>query len=239
MNKTSAHRGHIVKPFIHTFYATPLTGVGIESRSFEIIDREAPPHQFSPAEWEVVRRMIHTVGDFSIMASVLFSPGAIAAGIKALKGGSPLYTDSNMIRAGLSVERLQSVNDCYGKDRIHCHIADTAVAKEAKDSGLPRSIHALRKARAMIQGGIMVFGNAPLGLLELNRLIMEEGIRPALVIAMPVGFVHVKESKEELISLDVPFITLTGRRGGSPLAVSVIHALCTLATSLKGDQRHD
>jgi precorrin isomerase len=60
-------------------------------------------------------------------------------------------------------------------------------------------------------------------------MILEEGLRPALVIGLPVGFVHVVESKEELLTLPVPFITLTGRRGGSPLAVSVVHALCTLA----------
>ena len=65
--------------------------------------------------------------------------------------------------------------------------------------------------------------------MELNRLIVEEGVKPALVVAMPVGFVHVVESKEELMSLNVPFIAVTGRRGGSPLAVSVIHALCSLA----------
>ncbi|KKK49385.1 hypothetical protein LCGC14_3135600, partial [marine sediment metagenome] len=76
---------------------------------------------------------------------------------------------------------------------------------------------------------LVVFGNAPTALLELNRLIIEEGVSPALVIAAPVGFVHVKESKEELLELDVPHIALTGRRGGSPLAVSIVHALCTLA----------
>ena len=64
--------------------------------------------------------------------------------------------------------------------------------------------------------------------MELNRLIQEEGVRPALVIAMPVGFVHVVESKDELMSLEVPYIALAGRRGGSPLAVSVVHALCSL-----------
>ncbi|MCX5873528.1 MAG: precorrin-8X methylmutase, partial [Deltaproteobacteria bacterium] len=59
---------------------------------------------------------------------------------------------------------------------------------------------------------------------------IENNIIPALVIAMPVGFVHVVESKLELMSLDVPFIAIEGRRGGSPLAVSTIHALCELAS---------
>ena len=87
----------------------------------------------------------------------------------------------------------------------------------------------MRKAEGVLNGGIAVFGNAPVALMELNRLIMEEGVRPAVVIAMPVGFVHVVESKEELMSLGVPHITIKGRRGGSPLAVSTVHALCSLA----------
>jgi len=103
------------------------------------------------------------------------------------------------------------------------------VARDAQISRLPRSLFAVGKAKAVLAGGIALFGNAPIALLELNRLIIEENLRPAVVIAMPVGFVHVIESKEELMSLDVPFITITGRRGGSPLAVSVLHALCSIA----------
>jgi hypothetical protein len=99
----------------------------------------------------------------------------------------------------------------------------------ARQSRLPRSLFAIRKAKSILDGGLAVFGNSPIALLELNRLILEEQIRPALVIAMPVGFVHVVESKEELMSLDVPYIALSGRRGGSPLAVSVVHALCSIA----------
>jgi len=217
------------KPLIHDLYENPLSGADIEARSFAIIDREAPAHHFSAQEWEVVRRMIHTVGDFGILGDVRFSAGAITAAGAALKNGRPLYVDSNMIRNGLSLERLRSVFPQYGGEHIHCHIADADVARAARKQGLPRSLFAVRKAKAILDGSIAVFGNAPVALLELNRFIMEEGLRPALVVAMPVGFVHVVESKEELMSLGVPYITLTGRRGGSPLAVSVIHALCSLA----------
>jgi precorrin-8X/cobalt-precorrin-8 methylmutase len=221
--------GHFKRTLIHDLYENPLSGADIEARSFAIIDQEAPAHDFSAQEWEVVRRMIHTVGDFGILGDVLFSAAAITAAAAALKKGCPLYVDSNMIRNGLSLERLRSVCPHYGWERIHCHIADDDVARAAREQGLPRSLFAVRKAKDILDGGIAVFGNAPVALLELNRFIMEEGLRPALVVAMPVGFVHVIESKEELMSLGVPYITLTGRRGGSPLAVSVIHALCSLA----------
>ena len=217
------------RPIIRDFLAAPLSGEEIEARSFAVIDREAPAHAFNADEWEVVRRMIHTLGDFSIMADIRFSAGVFPAAREALGRGSLIYCDSNMIRSGLSLARLRRIHPAYGPEKIVCYVADEGVAAEAKATGLPRSLLGMRKARPLLEGAIVVFGNAPIALLELNRLILEEGLRPALVIGLPVGFVHVVESKEELLTLPVPAITLTGRRGGSPLAVSVVHALCTLA----------
>ena len=218
------------KPYIHRLYEEPKTGQEIEDRSFAIIDHEAPPQAFSAEEWSIVRRMIHTTADFGIIPDVRFSPGVVRQAIDALRSGVSIFVDSNMIRSGLSLERLRAASRRYTKDSIVCHVADADVAQEAKAAGLPRSLFSVRKAKAVINGGITVFGNAPVALLEMNRMIIEEGIRPALVVAMPVGFVHVTESKEELMGLDVPYICLTGRRGGSPLAVSVIHALCSLTS---------
>jgi len=218
------------KPFIHQFLSHPLTGLEIEARSFEIIDGEAPDRcGFSIGQWEVVRRLIHTTGDLDLAASVKFSPDAIESGINALRRGVAIYVDSNMIRSGLSMARLRSAQVDYGADRIACHVADPDVAQEAESNGLPRSLFAIRKAKAQLDGGIAVFGNAPVALLELNRMILEDGIRPALIVAMPVGFVHVIESKEELMTLGVPFVGIEGRRGGSTLAVATLHALCSLA----------
>jgi precorrin-8X/cobalt-precorrin-8 methylmutase len=217
---------------IHQLLEHPLSGPEIEARSFSVIDHEIPDRNgFSPTQWDVVRRMIHTTADLTLSEHIRFSPDAISSGIDALRRGRAIYADSNMIRAGLSLARLRSKNPAYNKDRVLCHIADPDVAREAEASHLPRSLFALRKAKGSLHGGIAVFGNAPVALLELNRLILEENLRPALVVAMPVGFVHVVESKEELMKLGVPFIAIEGRRGGSPLAVSVIHALCGLPTT--------
>lgn len=217
------------RPLIRSFYSAPMSGEEIETESLRIIDEEAPAHNFTGGQWQVVRRMIHTTADFSLMGVTRFSPDAVQAGIEALRRGKPLYVDSNMIRSGLSMLRLRSVSKEYSPAAIACHVADGDVVEEARRTGLPRSLHAVRKARKILDGSIAVFGNAPIALLELNRLIWEEGIRPALVIGMPVGFVHVVESKDELMNAGVPFVTVTGRRGGSPLAVSAIHALCALA----------
>ncbi len=225
---------------IHTLLQNPLSGAQIENRSLALIDREAPPHHFTTGEWGVVRRMIHTTGDFEIMNSVRFSSSVIEASVRSLQDGLPIYVDSNMIKAGLSLERLKSACPAYSKESIFCHVADADVLAEARDKNLPRSLFALRKARPMLNGGIAVFGNAPVALLELNRMIIEDGLRPAFVVAAPVGFVHVVESKQELIELKVPYIVLEGRRGGSPLAVSIVHALCTIATDpARFDERRD
>jgi precorrin-8X/cobalt-precorrin-8 methylmutase len=221
------------RPLIRAFLDAPLSGPEIETKSMEIIDREAPAHRFTPEEWRIVRRMIHTTGDFGIMDAVRFSPDAITAGIQALHGCRSLIVDSNMIRSGISLPRLRGVCEFYRKESLICHIADEDIERTARRTGLPRSLHAMEKARPFLAGAIAAFGNAPIALMELSRMIVEEGIRPALVIAMPVGFVHVVESKEELMAMGVPFIALAGRRGGSPLAVSVIHALCGLAAAEK------
>jgi precorrin-8X/cobalt-precorrin-8 methylmutase len=221
------------RPLIRAFLEAPLSGPEIEAKSMEIIDREAPAHRFTPEEWQIVRRMIHTTGDFGIMEAVRFSPDAIAVGIQALHGCRSLIVDSNMIRSGISLARLRGVCGFYRKESLICHIADEDIERMARRTGLPRSLHAIEKARPFIAGAIAAFGNAPIALMELNRMIVEEGLRPALVIAMPVGFVHVVESKEELMAQGVPYIALAGRRGGSPLAVSVIHALCGLAGTEK------
>ncbi len=222
-------------PLIHKFLASPLSGEEIEARSMERIEKEMPSHRFGSEEWQVVRRMIHTTGDFGLTDLVRFSPGAISHGIEALQSGRPIYVDSRMIQSGLSLKRLQSVYKDYQASDIICHVDDEEVFEKARQHRLPRSLFAVQKAKSILNNGLVVFGNSPIGLLELSRLIQEEEIRPALVIAMPVGFVHVIESKEELMSLDVPFIALSGRRGGSPLAVSVVHALCTIAAGQKED----
>ncbi len=219
------------KSLIHNLYNHPMSGDEIESRSMAIIDELADRGRFTDEQWLVAQRLVHTTADFGLLDSLRFSEDAVSVAVAALRAGSPIYVDSNMIRSGLSLARLKAVNPEYSADRILCHVADADVASQAKDSGLPRSLFAVRKAAAHLDGAIAAFGNAPVALLELNRMIVEDNIRPAVVIGMPVGFVHVIESKEELMSLDAPYIALAGRRGGSPLAVSVIHALCSAALS--------
>lgn len=202
-------------------------GRDIEDRSFAIIDDEAGPHDFSAAQWQVVRRVIHATADFEFKTLMSFHPEAVSSGIRALTSGCPIVVDVKMITAGLNEDRLAA----YGCS-VHSFISDEDVIAVAKNNGSTRAIEAMRKAHraGLLDGGVIAIGNAPTALLETVRLVKEEGVRPALIIGVPVGFVSAAESKEAAQGIDVPFIVSQGRKGGSTIAVSIIHALLLLST---------
>ncbi len=206
-----------------------LTGEEIEKRSFEIIDREAGDHGFDALTWPVVRRMIHASADFSILPRLLFLNNPIRAGIRALKAGAPIVTDSTMLKSGLSLARLQKIHPIYAKDNIFCNIADPEVSRQAKKARQPRSIFNMRSLKNKISGGIVCIGNAPTALLEVCRLAQEEKILPALLIAMPVGFVNILEAKEAALTLPIPLILMKGRRGGTTFAVAALNGIAVQA----------
>jgi len=203
-------------------------GRQIEDDSFAIVDREAGAHRFAAAEWQVVRRVIHATADFEFKELMTFARDPIGAGIAALKRGAPLVVDVKMIAAGVSEDRLAA----YGV-RSHCFISDDDVIADARARGSTRAIEAMRKAHrlGLVDGAIVAVGNAPTALLELARLAREDGARPALVIAVPVGFVSAAESKEVALDLPAPVIAARGRKGGSPIAVAILHALLLLSTT--------
>jgi len=201
----------------------------IEAESFRMIDEEVGPHPWSPAEWPVVRRAIHTSADFDYARSMVFSRSAIAQGVAALKGGKGVVTDTTMALSGINKGRLAR----WGAP-ASCFVADLEVAREAKARGVTRSLIAIGRGAADPVNGIFVIGNAPTALFELIRLVRQEGVRPDLVIGLPVGFVGAAESKEALLALEeelpeVAFITNRGRKGGSNVAAAVVNALLILA----------
>ncbi|MGH8582944.1 MAG: precorrin-8X methylmutase [Gammaproteobacteria bacterium] len=201
-------------------------GRSIEDGSFAVIDREAGPHGFAPAEWQVVRRVIHATADFEFKHLIRFHPEAIAAGIAALRAGCPILVDVKMIAAGLNEERLAA----YGCT-IRSFISDADVIATAKAANTTRAIESMRKAHRLgvLEGSVVAIGNAPTALIEVVRLAREEGARPAIVIGVPVGFVSAAESKDAALTLPVPYIVALGRKGGSPIAVAIIHALLLLS----------
>lgn len=207
-----------------------ITAAGrtIEHDSFAIIDAEAGPHPYSIGQWPLVRRMIHASADFEMNGLTAFHPDAMQAGLSAvLKGGTPIVADVEMICVGLSKPRLAH----FGLT-THQHISDPDVIAAAQAENSTRAVQAMRKAQRLgtLDGAIVGIGNAPTALIELVRLIREEGVRPALVVAMPVGFVSAAESKDLMMSVDgVPWVAIRGRKGGSTLVVAAIHAILSLA----------
>jgi len=202
-----------------------MPGDEIERESFRRIEAEYKGPAFPPDEWRVVRRLIHTTADFGIAGLVKFGGDPFAACRAALSAGAPIYCDSNMIRSGISVDKLRRFNPSYSREKLVCHIADPDVAEIARAEGISRALASVRKARSLLGGSIVLVGNAPLALAGIVRLAVEEGIRPAVVIGMPVGFVNVVESKALLCASDLPYVTVSGRRGGSTLAVAALHAM--------------
>jgi precorrin-8X/cobalt-precorrin-8 methylmutase len=202
-------------------------GRSIEDGSFAIIDAEAGAHDFDPQQWQVVRRVIHATADFEFKTLMRLKPDAVPAGVAALKRGCPLVCDVKMIIAGLNEERLLA----YGC-RTHCFISDDDVIAAAKAQNSTRAIEAMRKAHrlGLLDGAIVAVGNAPTALLEVVRLCRDEGARPALVVGVPVGFVSAAESKEAVLDTALPYIVARGRKGGSTIAVAIIHALLLLST---------
>lgn len=200
----------------------------IEVESFRIIDAEAGDHGWPDAEWQIVRRAVHTSADFEYVQSMVLSDDVIEKAITAFRNGAGIVTDTNMALSGISKPRLVPFG-CT----VSCHVADPDVAGQALNEGITRSIAAMRKSAANPGNHIFVIGNAPTALFELLRLIETGATKPALIIGLPVGFVGAEESKNALASgeHDIPFITNIGRKGGSNVAAAVVNALAILATS--------
>ena len=196
----------------------------IERESFRIIREEMKETGYSEPELVVVVRVIHATADFEFQDIMRFHPQAVDSGVEAIRRGCTIVTDVRMVQVGIADAILTE----FGGQTV-CDIRHPSVYKQAQVLGTTRSTMAMRLNADNIDGGIVAVGNAPTALLEVIRLVREEGIRPALVVGVPVGFVKAVESKDELLTLDVPYITAVGRKGGSTVAVATLNALLRLA----------
>lgn len=197
----------------------------IESRSMEIIEERLPElARLEPGEREIVKRVVHTTGDTAIAALLKIHPAAVQAGLASIRAGRIIVTDINMLKAGINAKRLAR----FGGS-VRCYIADESVAEEARRTGRTRAMVAMLKAAPELAGGIAAIGNAPTALFALCELIAGGKAAPALVVGTPVGFVGAGESKELLTRTGVPYITVSGTRGGSAIATAAVNALLYMA----------
>ena len=192
----------------------------IEARSFEIITRELGSRVLQKDQAPVIKRVIHTTADFDYADSLVFSQGAVAKALKALKEGSPIITDTNMVKAGINKERVASLGGS-----VHCFMSDPDVWEMAKHKNATRARISMEKAAQLPEDCIFAIGNAPTALIRLYEMIKEGSIKPKLIIGVPVGFVNVIQSKELIMSLPIPYIVAKGRKGGSNVAAAICNAL--------------
>lgn len=191
----------------------------IMQQSFAVIDREIGDHSFSPREYAIVRRVIHSTADFEFKELIRFSPGAIDSAIAALRQKVPIVTDVSMVKQGIT----SVVTQTFGNPVI------SAVEQaEQADPGKTRTETGMLQCFDQYPEAIFAIGNAPTALLALcQRLPAVQ--QPTLIIGAPVGFIAVVESKLALAQASVPQIRIDGRKGGSPATAAIVNALLVLA----------
>ena len=194
----------------------------IEAESFRIIAEGRDWSAFPQDQLTILQRLVHTSGDFDAVNDMYFSPGAVDSGIRALLRCKRVLTDVTMVQTGLKRALLEEL----GID-TWCGVHDRETHLMAEQYGITRSAAGIRRGWEKFGNDVVVaIGDAPTAIIEAARLIREHGWRPQLVIGLPVGFVGTRESKDELRRcLQVPRITNSGTRGGSPWAASVVNGL--------------
>ncbi len=192
----------------------------IERASMNTIAAEMAPWNGAEENLAVVMRVIHATADFDFQESLRFTPDAVNLARDALRGGTPIVTDSMMAAAGVNKKACGALGV-----RVDCRMSNSEIAAEAKSRGTTRAAVSMEAAVRETPDAIFAVGNAPTALIRLCELIEAGAARPALVVGVPVGFVNVVESKERLARTRVPSIIAMGRKGGSTVAAAILNAL--------------
>ena len=211
----------------------------IERTSMAIITKELEERGIVIPEERaaVVRRVIHTTADFDYAENLHFTEGAVSrTAARLAEGGTVIITDTNMALSGVSKPSLKKL-----QAEAFCFMADQEIERRAKEQGCTRAAASMAYGAARYPEAVFAVGNAPTALLKLEELI-EEGLRPSLIIGVPVGFVNVVESKERIFAVcekyGIPAIVAFGRKGGSNVAAAITNALLyTAADTLDPSRR--
>ena len=197
----------------------------IEARSMEIIEELLAGGEWSSAQKQVVKRVVHTTGDPEMAGLILFHPQGVEAGVAALQRGANVITDVEMVSSGVNKKNLAKAGG-----KVQCFLNDPEVPARAREWGITRAMTALRLHQDELWGNVVAIGNSPTALLEALRLCQEQKKSPALIVGCPVGFVGAAESKELLAEqAEIPYLTIKGNRGGSNVAAAMVNALIYLS----------
>ena len=200
-------------------------GAAIYVDSFATIRRESDLSRVPPDAEKVAVRMIHGTGQTDLVNDLIIHPQLVAAARTALDAGAPILADAYMVASGVTRARLPKDND------VVCLLRDEQVPALAREMGTTRSAAAVSLWGDRLDGAVVAIGNAPTALFHLLEMLIDGAPRPAAIVGVPVGFVGAAESKDALAALaadhgiDVPFLTVRGRRGGSAMAASALNAL--------------
>jgi precorrin-8X/cobalt-precorrin-8 methylmutase len=200
-------------------------GTAIYAESFATIRRETRLDHLPADAEKVVVRMVHATGQTDLAEDLVVDDRFVPHARTALTLGAPILTDTHMVASGVTRARLPRDNT------VLCLLDDPRVPDLARAWRTTRSAAAVSLWRPHLDGAVVAVGNAPTALFHLLEMLIDGAPRPAAIIGCPVGFVGAKESKEALTALadhhgiDVPFLTVHGRRGGSAMATSALNAL--------------
>ncbi len=206
-------------------YAYVDDGAAIYLDSFAMIRREARFDHLPADAEKVAVRMVHGSGQTDLVTDLAVHPHLVSAAREALQSGAPILTDAHMVASGVTRARLPRDNE------VLCLLRDPRVPALAASMGTTRSAAAVSLWADRLDGAVVAIGNAPTALFHLLELLLDGAPRPAAIVGVPVGFVGASESKQALASfaadhgVDVPFLTVHGRRGGSAIAASALNAL--------------
>lgn len=227
MNSPPARHRQLERPTRRYEYIDDGPAIYVES--FAMIRREADLTGI-PAEAEKLAvRMVHGTGDPALTRDLVIHPDLVHASRAALQGGAPILCDATMVATGITAGRLPSGND------VHCFLKDARVPALARAWSTTRTAAAVSLWEPVMGGAVVAIGNAPTALFHLLEMLVDGAPRPAAIIGCPVGFIGARESKDALISLasehgiDIPYVTIRGRRGGSAITSSALNALASEA----------
>lgn len=209
----------LCRPQQHFDYVA--NGPAIYVDSFATIRAEADLTRVPADAEKVAVRMVHASGQVDLVDDLVIHPRLVVAARTALAAGKPILTDANMVASGITRARLPRDND------VLCMLRDSRVRALAEDWQTTRSAAAVSLWAEHLDGAVVAIGNAPTALFHLLEMLLDGAPRPAAIVGTPVGFIGAAESKQALaaFTLDIPFLTVHGRRGGSAMAASALNAL--------------
>jgi precorrin-8X/cobalt-precorrin-8 methylmutase len=209
----------------HRHYEYVDNGSAIYVDSFATIRREADLASVSVDAEKLAVRMIHGSGQVDLATDLVVHPRLVTASREALEAGAAILCDATMVATGVTRSRLPKDND------VRCFLDDPRVPDLAREWATTRSAAAVSLWEPLLEGAVAAIGNAPTALFHLLEMLLDGAPRPAAIVGCPVGFIGASESKQALIDLkdvhgiDIPYVTVKGRRGGSAMTSSALNAL--------------